>query len=156
MRRGLPAGRHRCRSCRCSTRTSRSGSGNGWAARLSRPSSPTGRRRWTERRPSPSCRFPGRGRRTQGGVPFSWLLPSPSRPPNPMHFPLSGRRLPELLEPLPDHPARNTCGARDEGNAARSQGVGFGSSDQTAQPLVEMRLEQLEALRDSRLAVYHL
>ena len=57
------AGRRRCRRCRCSTRTTRRGSGSGCRARCWRRSSRTGRSSWRARRRCWSCRRTGRGRR---------------------------------------------------------------------------------------------
>ncbi len=67
----LPASRRRCRSCRCSTPTSRSGSASGCRARCWRPARATGASGSPARRRCWSCRPTGRGRRCRryrGGV----------------------------------------------------------------------------------------
>jgi hypothetical protein len=56
----------RCRSCRCSTRTTRSGSGRTWRARCWRGSSRTGGSGWPARRRCWSCRRTARARRCRG------------------------------------------------------------------------------------------
>ena len=68
LRPGLP---RRCRSCPSSTRTSRTGSGAGSAARCSRRRSPTGGSGSPARRPCSSCRptVPGRRRRASAARP---------------------------------------------------------------------------------------
>ena len=63
-----PAGRRRCRRCRCNTRTSPAGSGSGWPPAPWPSSSPTGGSGWRTFPPSSSCPRTGRARRRTGAA----------------------------------------------------------------------------------------
>ena len=62
----------------------------------------------------------------------------------------------KLLKSLSDGPTRNTSGTGHQRNSSCTKCFSFGRRYQTAQPLVEMALEQLKSMQDPWLAAYHL